>query len=155
MLGLKLNHVSKRGHWWSGTHLFYLFYLRAPVMKWLQWIDWKLGHRFCSPSDGRYGRMLTWINFDPSMGKWSHTQESVGWHNFSILKLQRLRRWSLGMDKLFHPTVYNNGCSYLSMLGLKVIHVSKRDHWCLYIYIYICMYIYVYQSVTLCLFSKR
>ena len=32
------------------------------------------------------------------------------------------------MDKLFHPTLYN-GCNYLSMLGLKVNHVSKRGHW--------------------------
>ena len=28
------------------------------------------------------------------------------------------------MDELFHPTLYN-GCNYLSMLGLKLIHVSK------------------------------
>ena len=28
------------------------------------------------------------------------------------------------MDKLFNPTLYN-GCNYLSMLGLKWIHVSK------------------------------
>ena len=32
--------------------------------------------------------------------------------------------WSLGMDKDFHPTLYN-GCNYLSMLGLMFIHVSK------------------------------
>ena len=31
---------------------------------------------------------------------------------------------SLGMDKLFHPTLYN-GCKYLSMLGLELFHVSK------------------------------
>ena len=30
----------------------------------------------------------------------------------------------------FTPTLYNE-CHYLYMLGLKVIHVSKRDHWCL------------------------
>ena len=28
-----------------------------------------------------------------------------------------------------HPTHYN-GCDYLSMLGLKLNHVSKRGHWC-------------------------
>ena len=28
-------------------------------------------------------------------------------------------------DKQFHPTLYN-GCNYLSMLGLKLNHVSKR-----------------------------
>ena len=28
--------------------------------------------------------------------------------------------WSLGMDKQFHPTLYN-GCNYLFMLGLKLM----------------------------------
>ena len=44
-----------------------------------------------------------------------------------IHKLQRLHRWSLGMDKLFHPTLYNR-CNDLSMLGWKLNHVSKKDH---------------------------
>ena len=39
-------------------------------------------------------------------------------------KLQRLHRWSLGMDIQFH-TIYHCACDYLSMLGLKLIHVSK------------------------------
>ena len=34
-----------------------------------------------------------------------------------------------GMGKLFHPTLYN-GCNYLSILGLKLNHVSKRGYWC-------------------------
>ena len=51
----------------------------------------------------------------------------MGWNHLSIPKLQRLHRWSLGMDKQFHPTLYN-GCNYLSMLGLKLNHVSKRGH---------------------------
>ena len=34
---------------------------------------------------------------------------------------------SWGMDKYFHPTLYN-GCKYLFMLGLKSTHVSKRGH---------------------------
>ena len=42
--------------------------------------------------------------------------------------LQRLHRWSLRMDKWFHPTLYT-GCDYISMQGLKLIHVSKRGHW--------------------------
>ena len=53
------------------------------------------------------------------------------WYYLSILKLQRLHRWSLGMDKKFHPTHYNR-CNYLSMLGLKLIHVSKRGHCCVF-----------------------
>ena len=34
------------------------------------------------------------------------------------------------MDKWFHPTLYW-GCNYLSILGFKLIHVSKRGHGCL------------------------
>ena len=40
---------------------------------------------------------------------------------------------SLGMAKWFHPTHYN-GCNYLSMLRLKLIHVCKRGHWLARIY---------------------
>ena len=46
----------------------------------------------------------------------------------SIPKLQRFHRWSFGMDNQFHHT-HHNGCNYLSMLGLKLIHASKNDHW--------------------------
>ena len=49
----------------------------------------------------------------------------MGWSYLSIPKLQRLRWWSLGMDRQFNPTLCN-WCSHLSMRGLKVIHVSKR-----------------------------
>ena len=49
------------------------------------------------------------------------------WNYLYIPKLQRCNRWSLGMDKLFHPIFYN-GCNCLSMLGLKLNHVSKRGH---------------------------
>ena len=51
---------------------------------------------------------------------------SMLWH-LSIPKLQHVHRWSLGMNKKFHPTLYN-GCYYLSMLGLKFIHVSKMGY---------------------------
>ena len=47
------------------------------------------------------------------------------WNNLSIPKLQRCNRWSLGMHKWFPPTLYWV-CDYLSMMGLKLIHVSKR-----------------------------
>ena len=43
-----------------------------------------------------------------------------------IPKLQRWHRWNLGMNKLFHPTLYW-GWDYFSMLVSKLIHVSKRD----------------------------
>ena len=48
-------------------------------------------------------------------------------NDLSIPKRQRLHRWRLGRDKLFHPTLYW-ACNYLSMLGLKLIHVNKRGH---------------------------
>ena len=61
----------------------------------------------------------------------------MGWNYLSVPKLQRLHRWSLVIDKWFHPT-YDNGFDYLSMLWLKLIHVSKRGQvsakmvrWCL------------------------
>ena len=38
----------------------------------------------------------------------------MGWNYLSIHKLQRCNRWSLGMDKQFHPTLYYV-CNYLSM----------------------------------------
>ena len=40
-------------------------------------------------------------------------------------KLQQLHCSSMGMDKCFHPTLYN-GCNYLTMQGLKLIYVNKR-----------------------------
>ena len=50
------------------------------------------------------------------------------WNYLFFSKLQRLHCWSLGMDKKFHLTLYN-GCNYLSMLGLKLNHISKRGPW--------------------------
>ena len=64
--------------------------------------------------------LLTWFNFNLSMDKQLQAQLSVGWNY--------LHHWSLGMDKELHPTHYN-GCNYLSMLGLKLIHVSKSGPW--------------------------
>ena len=44
----------------------------------------------------------------------------------NITKRQLCSRWRSGMDKSFHLTFDNRG-NYLSMPGLKLIHVSKRD----------------------------
>ena len=52
----------------------------------------------------------------------------MGWNYLSIPKLRRCNRWSLGMDKQFHPTLYR-ACDYLSMLGFKLNHVSKMGSW--------------------------
>ena len=47
-----------------------------------------------------------------------------------------------GMDKRFLPSHYN-GCNYLSMMGLKLIHVSKRGPWsvsCVYGVFHMCCF---------------
>ena len=46
------------------------------------------------------------------------------WNYLSIPKLQQCNRWSLGIDKLFYPTLYWTYV-YSSMPGLMLIHVSK------------------------------
>ena len=51
----------------------------------------------------------------------------MGWNNLSIPQLQRLHRWHFGMNNWFHLQLYN-WCNYISMLGWKLIHVSKRGH---------------------------
>ena len=76
--------------------------------------------------------LLIGFNFDPSMDKLLHAWQNVRWNYLSIPKLQRLYRWSLGMDMLFHPTLYN-GCNYLSMPGFKLNHVNKRGPWYQYV----------------------
>ena len=72
--------------------------------------------------------LLIGINFNPSMDKLFHPLWSVWWNYVSIPKLQRCNRWSLEMDKNFHPSLHC-ACEYLSMLGFKSNHVSKRDPW--------------------------
>ena len=54
---------------------------------------------------------LTWI---------SNYIHYLVWNYLSIPKLQLCKGWSLDMDTL-------RVCYYLSMLGLKLIHVSKRS----------------------------
>ena len=66
--------------------------------------------------------------FNHNIEKWSHARESGGWNYLSTAKLERLHGWSFGMDNLLHPTLYNV-CNYLSVFGLKLIHVSERVHW--------------------------
>ena len=43
----------------------------------------------------------------------------------SILKLQRLDILHLVIDKQLHSTFYN-GCNHLFVLGLKLIHITRR-----------------------------
>ena len=55
----------------------------------------------------------------------------MAWHYLSIPKLQQCYRWSLGMDKYHHRTLYF-ACDYSSVLEFKSIHVSKRGPWHIY-----------------------
>ena len=70
------------------------------------------------------------------------------WHGFTLIPVRMINhmprkvwdkfiypflnfnghRWSLGKDELFQSTPYN-WCNHLSMLGLKLIHVSERGCW--------------------------
>ena len=79
---------------------------------------------YLTPNQTLAPLLLTWFNFNPS---W----KSVGWSYLFIPKLQRLHFWSLGLDKKFHSTL-SNGCNYLSMLRVKLNHVSKRGPWWIY-----------------------
>ena len=49
----------------------------------------------------------------------------MGWTCLAFPNLQRCNCWSFKIDKLFYPMRYI-GCNYLFMLGLKLIHVSKK-----------------------------
>ena len=46
------------------------------------------------------------------------------WNHLSIPKCQRCTRWSLGMVKLFHPTLHW-ACDHLSMQGLSLSMLVK------------------------------
>ena len=46
-------------------------------------------------------------------------------HNVGMKLFLHCNRWSLRMDNWFYLALYN-GCNSVSLLGLKLIHVSKR-----------------------------
>ena len=50
------------------------------------------------------------------------------WDTIIHSQTSKVHRWSLEKDKWFHPTLYW-ACGYLSMLGLRLIHISKRGPW--------------------------
>ena len=69
--------------------------------------------------------LLSWFNFIPEwISNYIH-YKVWGWNYSSIPQPQRLYHWSLRMDKWFHPTLYWTR-DYLSMLGLRLMLVSKR-----------------------------
>ena len=68
------------------------------------------------------GAPFTNIDLNRRIGKYLYAWSSVGCNY--ITKLQRCCRWSLGINKWFHPTLYW-ACDYLYMEGLKLINVRK------------------------------
>ena len=61
---------------------------------------------------------------------WGSTNGPFYWHGLTLITAWisnyiHSYKLSLGMDEWFHPTVYW-ACDYLSMLELKLYHVSKR-----------------------------
>ena len=58
-----------------------------------------------------------------SEGCWYHDQEASPCKHICMWYSDYMSCWSLGMDKSFHSTRYDN---HLSMQGLALIHVSKR-----------------------------
>ena len=65
-----------------------------------------------------------WINNHIHYKVWDEiTYPFLNFDGANYLSIPKLR--SLGMDKYFHPTLYN-GCDYLPVLGLKLNHVGKR-----------------------------
>ena len=68
---------------------------------------------------------------------------------FIIPTLERLHRRHLGMDKLFHCTL-DKSWNYLSLMGLKLIHVSKMC-WCLGVrYLYSAVRMQILQNTFIC-----
>ena len=67
---------------------------------------------------------LTRITFNPFVDKLSHRMKLLIHSQTSTVQHMKF-----GIEKQFHPTLYN-GCNYLSTLGSKLNHVSRRDHWC-------------------------
>ena len=65
-----------------------------------------------------------WISHHGNIVRHTARPVRCGMNYFSIPKLQRLHRWSLGMDKEFHPTLHNG--SLFTHAGIKLNHVSKR-----------------------------
>ena len=74
--------------------------------------------------------LLTWINFNPAwINNYIHYKV---WDEITYLvpNSNGCTHWSLRMDRWLHPMLYW-ASNYLSMLGFKLIHFSKRGPGCL------------------------
>ena len=111
MLGLKLNHVSKRGHMYQ------------PIISRL-WFDLN-----------GLDTLLKRFNFDPSMDKYLHTRQRVGWNylrwNYSYIpKLQQCCRPGWEMEKNFHLIlgVWTYSCWVWTLRWRHNGHDSVSNH---------------------------
>ena len=79
------------------------------------------------------------------MDQWLHILRSLVWNYLSIPKLQRCSRWSLGMYKLFHPSL-NWACDYLSVNNFLYfrVHMFSCIDIIVFIYLVIIIFICVY-----------
>ena len=68
--------------------------------------------------------LLTWFNFNPNMDKWLHHYKMWGeiMHQFLNFNDATVEVYEWISNFIPHLT---GTCDYLSMLGLKLIHVSK------------------------------
>ena len=78
-----------------------------------------LGQSYYWPRSAEPGR---WINKEPLSSTW--IPSLIGNHIPSKVWIKWLIHscWSLGIDKWLHATIHN-GCNYIPMSGLKLIHV--------------------------------
>ena len=126
---------------WVVGMMYTVYHYSCPAMWGLDASDTKFRSSVCSDKSAQRAPII----FDGSIGSvrpdtpfitygltlisaWISNlicSKTEGWNYLSIPTLQRLHRWCLGIDKLFYPTLQNI-CNYSSMLGLKLIHASKR-----------------------------
>ena len=86
---------------------------------------------------GRQENLLFYIINTTALSWWLRLVASSAWiciriseyriSTRTVIILNIFSYATLGMDESFHPT-FHNGCNHLSMLGLKLNHVSKKGH---------------------------
>ena len=103
-------------------------------------------YRNYNPNFKNAVRSPTWFNFNPNMDIWLHPVWRVEWKYLSLSKLQWDNYWTLGMDKLFYP----------SLNIWLLIYVSTRDpryfHRGRYLTMYITVRIKQFESAVFNLF---
>ena len=119
MHGLKLICVSKRGPW-PDTPM-----IACKSCPWNSVILWTSSGTYIYTHTHIYIYIYIYMrDLGITRIKNITSIKMCGWNYLSIPNLQRFHLWSLGMDKLFLPTLYR-ACDHLSKLGLQLIHTGK------------------------------